>query len=220
MKHRNLVLFGGIILGLFTNVIAHASPRARTPAKTVLKDAVVRLSAGANHVCQVKNDGTVRCWGSNVSGQLGDGTTNNPFEPVTSGVPFPSVADAAGDNHSCALLASGGVTCWGDNNFGQLGDTTTTRRPAPVFVNGLPAAVAITAGSFHTCALLANGTARCWGRNFNGQLGNGVSGNMFAPTTTPVLVLTTPSTPLSNIVALSAGANHTCALLANGAAHC
>ena len=97
-----------------------------------------RIAAGVtgNHVCAVKEDGTVRCWGSNSSGQLGNGTGGSgqfSASPVTVSDLTDAVAVAAGAAHSCALRATGSVVCWGSNDRGRLGDgTTTTPRLTPV----------------------------------------------------------------------------------------
>jgi alpha-tubulin suppressor-like RCC1 family protein len=73
-----------------------------------------RYSAGANHACQVRRDGSIGCWGGNLSGQIGDGTTTNRSIPVTVSGVTGAVAVAAGLGHTCALLVDGTARCWGD----------------------------------------------------------------------------------------------------------
>jgi alpha-tubulin suppressor-like RCC1 family protein len=108
----------------------------------MLNDSSVRLAAGSAHTCQVNDDGTVRCWGLNSSGQLGDGTTTTRPTPVIVFGLTNAVAVAAGEFHTCAILADSSAR-WGRNASGQLGDGATTDRLIPVTVGGLTNAVAI-----------------------------------------------------------------------------
>ena len=85
----------------------------------------------------------------------------------------------------------------------------------PVSVSGLSGATQISGGRDHTCALVAGGQARCWGRNFDGKLGNGTSGSGSVTSTVPVAVA-----GLSGASQVSAGDQHTCALVAGGQARC
>jgi len=134
---------------------------------------ITQLSAGDNHVCGLRPDRTVVCWGRNTYGQLGDGTTTQRTSPVL----VPTITDAveltAGANHTCVRRATGTVMCWGYNTYGGLGDSSTTQRTLPVVVAGLSDAATLTAGSYHTCARRADGATFCWGYNNNGQLGDG-----------------------------------------------
>ena len=178
----------------------------------------VGLGSGYAHACALLADGTLRCWGGNIHGQLGNGTTADP----TSGPPgsavivavtgiASAVAVTTGAFHTCAVLSDGAVRCWGLNDQGQLGDGTITSSSTPAAVNGLTSAAAIAGGGAHTCALLRDRTVRCWGDNEFGQLGDGTTERGYLPVQVA---------GLTNAVALTAGWRHTCALLADGTARC
>jgi len=143
-----------------------------------------RIAAGDTHACAVTEDGAAKCWGHNYNGQLGDGTrTDRHKATVVRGLGSGVVAIAAGGYHTCALTEAGRVKCWGDNIAGQVGDGTTTLRTTPVAVKGLESdVVAITAGIYHTCALTVAGAAMCWGSNFDGELGDGTTTRRPLPT--------------------------------------
>jgi alpha-tubulin suppressor-like RCC1 family protein len=179
------------------------------------------ISGGKNFSCARTSAGGVKCWGTNVQGQLGDGTFVDRLTPVdviglTSGV----TAIATGERHACALLDTGGVQCWGEDKFGQLGDGAALvgggglDRSAPTNVLGFPAGtiiVGIAAGRAHTCAVTSAGGAKCWGLNGDGQLGNGTANSSLPLDVTGLA---------SNVRAIfsNAGALHTCAILNTGSA--
>ena len=108
-----------------------------SPVRVLPLADVVEISAGTFHSCARLRDGTVRCWGQNDNGQLGDGTTTQRTTPVAV-MGLTDVAEiAAGDLHTCARLNSGGVRCWGDDRIGQLGNGLGPDSRTPVAVMGL-----------------------------------------------------------------------------------
>ena len=184
--------------------------------------APTQVSAGTSHSCARLADGTVRCWGLNTNGRLGDGTTTQRTSPVTvlsaAATPLAGVVSvSAGGSHSCAVLTSGAVRCWGNNANGQLGTGLTTSLSfASTNVVGISTATQVSAGTSHSCARLADGTVRCWGLNTNGRLGDGTT----TQRTSPVTVLSAAATPLAGVVSVSAGGSHSCAVLTSGAVRC
>ena len=196
-----------------------------TPASVSGITTAVAVAAGGWHTCALLQDGTVRCWGDNTWGELGDGAViaSNPprdQQPVTP-VPTPvtvsgittAVAIEAGIFHMCATLRDGALQCWGRGEEGRLGNGSTANSSTPVAVSGITPA-AVTPGAEHTCAILQDRTKRCWGDNNFGQLGNGSPDGV---------VSTIPSAPVTGITAATAassGAEHTCALLQDGSLQC
>lgn len=80
----------------------------------------------------VFSGGSVKCWGNNSYGQLGNGTVATATTPVSVTGLATATAVANGRLHTCALLTGGTVTCWGYNGYGQLGNdapSPTRRRP-------------------------------------------------------------------------------------------
>jgi alpha-tubulin suppressor-like RCC1 family protein len=170
------------------------------------------FTTGAYHTCALLGNGTLRCWGRNGQGQLGNGSFTQSSTPVAVSGVTGVTAVSGGGAHTCAVLSDGTVRCWGDNEFGQLGNGTTTTSATAVQVVGIASAVAISAGWRHTCAILGDGTIQCWGQNQFWQLGNGTTGN----STTPVRV-----SGISGAVAVTAGWwHHSCALLGDATVRC
>jgi len=134
-----------------------------------LKGETVSLSLGHFYGCAINTKRRVQCWGMNLNGQLGDGTTIDRYFPVD--VPLGGVVAISAMNQTCALTNVGDVYCWGYNHDGQVGDGTTTDRLLPVKV--LSGAVSVSTGEVSTCALMKTGRMKCWGYNYNGELGNG-----------------------------------------------
>jgi alpha-tubulin suppressor-like RCC1 family protein len=184
----------------------------------------VSIAAGSKHTCALKSDGTVRCWGDNFHGQLGDGTTTMSAEPVEITALGQDVVRLGMDDsadHSCVVTREGSVKCWGWNSAGQLGDGSTQDRSLPVVVdqdasgNSLDQVIDVCTGWLHTCVQRANGEVLCFGSNDSGRLGDPALTASMA--TRPVRVdLPAPAVQGS----LSCGTDHTCAILNDGTARC
>ena len=179
-----------------------------------LASGVSQLALGYQHTCALRVTGTVRCWGLNLDGQVGDGTATDRVKPVNVvGLPAGIRKVAAGGAHTCAITSGYGVTCGGFNDSGQLGDGTTFSSSTPVDVTGLGAGVVdLVAGYGHTCALMWDGAVRCWGGNWLGQLGDGG--------TTEQLTSVVVSGPLSEQTQLASGGYHNCAVDMSGITRC
>lgn len=192
----------------------------RPEAGPPIEDERPSLALGFSHTCSRMLNSTVRCWGSNFFGQLGDGAEIRdaaaPIPPDSlRAKDVPGIKDAisiaAGSNHTCVVRATGKVSCWGDNFQGQLGDGTNIDSSSPVDVVGIEDAVSVGAGGTTTCVIQKTKKASCWGNNFRGGLGDGTT----ADTNKPVAVK-----DLDDIATIAPSSNHTCAVRTNGELWC
>lgn len=182
-----------------------------TSVTSLFRGDVDQISAGgtssADSFVLARTDKTVKSWGHNSAGQLGNGGRDNQPVPLT----VPRLTDikdiAAGGQHALALNTSGQVFSWGDNSYGQLGNNRTgDSRSVPDRVQGMPKVKRISAGCDFSLALLENGKVYAWGRGIHGQLGNGSR----ATSSVPRQVL-----GLEDVVEIDAGCHHALALTAD-----
>ncbi len=209
---------------------AVAVTKAGVTVPVVLND-ITAIASGTTHSCARTRDGSAWCWGNNSDWQRGfgegdelDALNNSVAEQVTidiSSTPLTGVsAVSVGDNASCAIV-SGMVACWGDNSEGQLGFPVNlySRFPGIVLTTNstaLGTVTAISVGTHHACAVLSDKSAWCWGDNSDGATGAGST----AADLGAVRVTKAGNAALTNVVAISAGAAHTCALLGDNTVWC
>lgn len=195
-----------------------------------LSSDAVHIATGYNHSCALLDTGLIQCWGDNGGGQLGyghivrigDDELPSSQSPVSAGGTV--VQLVAGSGHTCALLDTGDVRCWGRGSYGVLGygyypghigDNEAITSVGTVPVGGT--VVQLAAGNIHTCALLDTGAVRCWGFNSSGELGYGHTatiGDNETPSAAGDVDLG------GTAVQITAGYNHTCALLDTGDVRC
>jgi alpha-tubulin suppressor-like RCC1 family protein len=142
---------------------------------------IAQIAVGNGHTCTVHDDGTVRCWGSNSSGELGDGTVEDRLTPTPVVGLTDAVSIAAEQHHTCALRRSGELVCWGEIDsakqlqpvaFGRddvvqiSGDCFVAKNHrvtcGKVDVAGVANAVAVSADSQNGCLVHASGAVSCW----------------------------------------------------------
>jgi alpha-tubulin suppressor-like RCC1 family protein len=189
---------------------------------------VQAVQTGGGHTCALSKDHSVSCFGWDVNGQLGDGTTTGSGVLQVDALGANVKALAVGAEHACAIEMDGTLWCWGNNSACQLGLGPPQNpgcfgngcSPTPAQVTGLDSVESVAAGDQHTCAVKTDGTLWCWGDTADGQVGDGTttgaSGWSPACKNVPVQV-----SALGNEVAeVAAGTNHTCARKKDGSVWC
>ena len=155
-----------------------------TPTLVPGLSGVTAIAAGGIHILALKSDGTLRAWGRNDQGQVGNIADTSVISPVTPNSINNAVKIAAGYYNSYALLDDGTVMAWGINNYGCLGNGGTTPATSKIPVQvltptyfPLTCVTDIAAGGYYALAATCNGNAVGWGANF-GALGRGTSTTM------------------------------------------
>jgi hypothetical protein len=134
-SNRTLLVWGSTYYEQATDLPVHSDWR------------IVR--AGHYHVCGIREDGSLLCWGDNIRGQCN--------VPQNSLAPTRWKDVACGQSHTCGIMQDNTMQCWGNNNHGQCDIACEDYW------------VAVAAGEAHTCAIAADTTLRCWGSNSFGQ---------------------------------------------------
>lgn len=188
---------------------------------------------GDQFICAISSSNQVYCTGRDLDGQLGLNLSSNTLTstlllPVNLGTGVGALTLAVGGLHSCVITNLGQVKCWGRNSAGQLGLDNTTSRGGSIagmgdnlpVVNLGQTAMELALGENHSCARLQDGSLKCWGQNSSGELGQGDTDNR-GDTSGEMASLSSISLGSGRTVkSLSAGANHTCAILDNDTLKC
>ena len=174
----------GVVTGVkpgATTVLAQSGSKIGTATVTVvsafnLRDQGLTVSGSngwdGDFTCALDEAGAAWCWGNNLAGQLGDGTTVSRTQPtkVVGDVRFTNIT--ATDGTTCGLAMEGDIYCWG-GGWGQLGNGTNSSSSIPVRVTTTEKFRSVSAGHNHVCAVTSDDEAYCWGSGFEGQLGTG-----------------------------------------------
>ena len=172
---------------------------------------VIQIASGNLTSCALIKDGSVKCWGSGINGQLGNDNAGVNYASAYpahvvkehgSNTPLTNVTQTTvGDHHACAIHSNGQVKCWGKGENGRLGNKGLIDKDHPVGVidvvntSGteetlrLNAIVRVSAGTNHTCAINTDGNVKCWGKSSQNELGNGDAADQDYPQDYPVNVL-------------------------------
>lgn len=188
-------------------VYALPQPSAVTGALTF-----ATVESGAYHTCALTLSSNPYCWGKNVDGRLGDGSTAQANAPTHLDGPHVFRQISAGATHSCGVTLADRLFCWGYALDGQVGiGPATDPVESPEEVLGNRRWTDLSAGSLHTCAVENTGDAYCWGVNRSGELGNGST----TDANQPIIV-----SGGHVFVRVAAGGEHSCGLTSGGTAYC
>ena len=173
-------------------------------------------AAAAGVFCNfaILDDGSTLSWGSNGFGELGDGSFTDRYSAVPVDWLWGDTISAGGSHSLRCEYATTEAKAWGENGSGQLSDDTTVDRTSAVSVKQDASTILsgvewIEGGGGHTLILMDDTSVKACGKNDLYQLGLGSTGNKDLP----ISVKDEPGTgTLQNILAVSAGGDHSIAL--------
>jgi hypothetical protein len=208
---RLKVVHGSARLVLPTDAVRPRAKAGRSGwtelAVTPASPGVSQVVAGSQHACTLMADGTVKCWGGNTRGQVGDGTSYGRTTPATV-VGLSDVRSvAAGGDRSCAVMSDGTVRCWGAVDPGELSLGSAGDQSRPVAVAGVGEVTALSMGEENTCAIRSDATVTCWGSRLP-------RGDTVRDPLVPI-----PIPAWTGATALFIG-EHSCAVLSGGTVSC
>lgn len=206
-------LFGQLGNGQIGNTESSAQPLKVDN----IVDATI-IATGSSHNCALHANGTVSCWGSNESGQLGNGQSGDGYYPLTQDESSPTPAKVSGItnaieivtgwDHTCVLHANRTVSCWGDFGIRQ------TKEPSKIEnVNNVHK---IVSESDFTCALHIDGNVTCWGDNSYGQIDGRYEWQYDGPDSSSLIA----KIDVNRAVDIAVGSRHTCVLHRSGLVEC
>ncbi len=170
----------------------HVSATVSTPTLAAGLNDVLSVAVGSTHTCVVRRDGSVWCWGADITGQLGNGGGfgDSPvYAPAaTDAIAGRVVQLVASSTNTCARTDSNVVYCWGDNYYGQAGQPSSVMAVfSPTPVSGVAAAQEVALGDTHMCVHTSSTSYYCVGQNSDGQLGDttNVDKGAFTPVSWP-----------------------------------
>ena len=202
-------------LGIGLGILETYSSSTPAPVKG-LKNATA-ITAGYNHSCALRQDGSVSCWGHNKNGQIGQSESHETSE-IRAPFEVPGITDAtaiaAGGNHACALHPDGNVSCWGAVPFG--GSNSNSDSSTPQLIEGISNVIDITAGggfeTGFTCALHQDRTTSCWSNRYWAYPREDWWDEF------PATI--TKHAGIDNTVAIEAGRSHVCVIKQTGSIAC
>ena len=220
-KESSIWCWGGFQLGQLDSstpkLDSYSLTNRFTPIQLGVTTDWMTIDAGDGHMCVIKTEGSLWCWGHNDNGQLGDGTRVFKNTPVQIGITADWREISAGGWHTCGIKTEGSLWCWGFNLYGQLGNGKAgyiESKNMPVQIGIDMDWQKIAAGGAHTCALKTEGSLWCWGNNDYGQQGAGNAGYSQI-IIAPVQIGTT-----LDWQTIAVSDSHTCALKMEGSLWC
>ncbi len=176
-------------------------------------ETIIKVDTGLYRSILLTSAGRVLSWGTNFSGQLGDGTTTERRTPIDITSMFhlnlnEVITDvSSGMNHTLALTSEHRVFAWGSNSMGQLGYALSAPQDEPMDIGFIfdlefdEHIVAIGASASYSYAMTSTGRLLLWGQNDYGHIGNGTTDTQYGPyDITPTLGLDVDDS-ISNVYA-------------------
>ncbi|HEU4838392.1 MAG TPA: LamG-like jellyroll fold domain-containing protein, partial [Micavibrio sp.] len=156
-----------------------ATDSTATPVRVTDPGPWYQVSAGREHTCGIKTDGSAWCWGNDANGELGNaGTAGDQVSPspVTNvdTVQWTQISAGSG-SHTCGIKADGSAWCWGSDMNGKLGNGAGGNATQPSAITSSLPWTMISAGQGSSCGIKSDSTLWCWGDASNGKLGNGTT---------------------------------------------
>lgn len=179
------------------------------PLEVPFADAV-EVGCGDEYSCVRKDENSVWCFGANDLYELGNGTIDASFTPLSVSGLSDVETLAMDDETPCVVTKTGGLFCWGNGTSGIFGTNLDDNVPKATRVTACSEAYG-GASSETLCITLSDGTLQCFGANGGGQCGVGASTpNVTTPTATKLVTVST----------VSVGGDHACAVTTDGSLWC